>query len=264
MEDLGSRIKFTRMRKNISQRKLAQELGISPARLSNWERGLSRPNTEFIEKIAQILGVDYYDLVDMDFEAETVFDFMELHGREFHGELANTPEYQDYQVDMALVKRVRALDPSGRRFIYQVLEHEEQRLAQLEKLKNEPRISHPVYLLAASAGSGQFLDSDQYDLVDFPEDAVPRESNFGVRVTGDSMVPDYPDGSIVFVKRAKELNPGDIGVFTLNEESYVKQLGEHNNLVSLNSAYDDIHIRDCDDCKIVGKVVGVYDGKGEK
>lgn len=119
-------------------------------------------------------------------------------------------------------------------------------------------LAQPVFLLAASAGTGQFLDSDDYELVDFPEDVVPRESNFGVRVAGDSMEPEYPDGSVVFVKKVKTINPGDVGVFILNDEAYLKILGKDNTLQSINPKYKDIHLREFDDLRLVGKVVGVY------
>ena len=48
--------------------------------------------------------------------------------------------------------------------------------------------SLPLYSLAVSAGTGQFLDGESYEMQPVgPE--VPEEANFGVRVAGDSMEP---------------------------------------------------------------------------
>lgn len=54
----------------------------------------------------------------------------------------------------------------------------------------EPAVlrSLPLYSLAVSAGTGQFLDGESYEMQPVgPE--VPEEANFGVRVAGDSMEP---------------------------------------------------------------------------
>lgn len=117
-------------------------------------------------------------------------------------------------------------------------------------------IFKPIYDLSVSAGTGQFLDSDNYEMKEFPEYLVPQDSTFAVRVSGDSMEPNIKDGSIVFVRHAKELDVGDVGIFILNNESYIKQLGADNNLISFNPKYKDIIINEYDDLRVVGKVVG--------
>ena len=56
--------------------------------------------------------------------------------------------------------------------------------------------SLPLYSLAVSAGTGQFLDGESYEMQPVgPE--VPEEANFGVRVAGDSMEPHFHDGQTV-------------------------------------------------------------------
>ena len=56
--------------------------------------------------------------------------------------------------------------------------------------------SLPLYSLAVSAGTGQFLDGESYEMQPVgPE--VPEEANFGVRVAGDSMEPRFHDGQTV-------------------------------------------------------------------
>lgn len=55
---IGTNIKKLRKRKlKISQEKLASLVGVKPASVSRWEKGLSEPKHENLEKIAEVLGV---------------------------------------------------------------------------------------------------------------------------------------------------------------------------------------------------------------
>jgi repressor LexA len=121
-------------------------------------------------------------------------------------------------------------------------------------------IARPLYDLPASAGNGHFLDGEHYEMVDFPANAVPPDSTFCVRIAGDSMEPEFHDHDIVFVKQMPMIESGQIGVFVLNGEGYIKQYfedGENCSLVSLNPEYDPIVITECDSLKVVGKVVQI-------
>ena len=53
-----------------------------------------------------------------------------------------------------------------------------------------------------------------------PED--PRGAAFAIRVDGNSMEPDFPDGSIAFVNH-DEMRDGDIGVFCVDGATVIKQ-----------------------------------------
>lgn len=122
-------------------------------------------------------------------------------------------------------------------------------------------VTRPVYDLPASAGTGQFLDGYSYTNMEFPESAVPPSSTFGVRIAGDSMEPEYFDQDIVFVRQQPTLENGDIGIFVLNGDGYLKQfeiMDDGYSLVSLNSKYPDIHITEGCAIRIVGKVLGKW------
>ena len=111
-----------------------------------------------------------------------------------------------------------------------------------------------LYDIPAAAGLGSFLDSDAYE--DFEVDkTVPMEADFAVRISGDSMTPRFVDRQIVFVKEQRALEIGDIGVFELDGDAYIKRLGR-GELVSLNELYKPIVIRDYQSFHIFGKVVG--------
>ena len=96
-----------------------------------------------------------------------------------------------------------------------------------------------VGILGASAGTGDFLDEGGFEKVSFPESAVPKNADFGIRVDGNSMEPVYHDGQIVWVKRCDRLAPGDIGIFTYDGSGYIKQYSEVEPKESNRDAFTD-------------------------
>ena len=116
----------------------------------------------------------------------------------------------------------------------------------------------PLYRLAVSAGTGEFLDGEGYDAVEVGEEVSPL-ADFGVRISGDSMEPRFVHGQIVWVKRQETLRTGEIGVFLYNGAGYCKRLersGGRVELVSLNSAYAPIRVGPADELRVFGRVVG--------
>lgn len=115
------------------------------------------------------------------------------------------------------------------------------------------------YQLPVSAGNGQFLDSDDYEIVDVGNE-VPLKATFGVDITGDSMEPDYPDGSTAWVKRQEVIDNGQIGVFILNGEGFIKKYRKADNgieLISINPKYKPIEISKDDNLRCYGLVLAV-------
>lgn len=121
-----------------------------------------------------------------------------------------------------------------------------------------------VFNESAAAGLGNYLsDSNHnYEYMEFPVAEVPARANFGVLISGDSMEPLIKNGEIVWVEPAPEVNNGDIGIFSLNGESYCKKLHiEYNgsgrvvSLLSLNEDYKPIRIHESDDLRTFGKVL---------
>lgn len=51
----GDRIREGRKAAGLTQRQLAQQLGVTNTSISNWEKGLSRPDADMIQKLCQIL-----------------------------------------------------------------------------------------------------------------------------------------------------------------------------------------------------------------
>lgn len=91
------------------------------------------------------------------------------------------------------------------------------------KVKNNiVYIDKRISLLPASAGPGAFLEDEYFETVSFPESSVPKNADFGVRVSGDSMEPVYHDGQIVWVERCSQLSPGEVGLFQYDGDGYIK------------------------------------------
>ena len=115
----------------------------------------------------------------------------------------------------------------------------------------------PLYSLAVSAGTGQFLDGENYEMVEAGAE-VPEGSNFGVRVAGDSMEPRYHDGQIIWVRQQRSLMTGEIGIFLYDGCAYLKELAvgkETLALHSLNPRYEDIIISPELPLRVLGKVL---------
>lgn len=59
----GEKIRNARKALGLTQRQLAQQLGVSNTSVSNWEKGLSRPDADMIQSLCGILRLqpnDFY------------------------------------------------------------------------------------------------------------------------------------------------------------------------------------------------------------
>ena len=60
---IGAQIKALRKQRNLSQSRLAEELGVSFQAVSNWERGAAPPDLENLVQLAACFGVLVDDLL---------------------------------------------------------------------------------------------------------------------------------------------------------------------------------------------------------
>ena len=114
------------------------------------------------------------------------------------------------------------------------------------------------YELPAAAGTGEPLGNTYYtDTIQVETQRLPRNAHICIRVHGNSMEPAYHDGEVVFVQRldGESVRVGEIGIFILNGDGYIKRLGQ-GVLESLNPAYAPIPIHDYDDLRCQGRVLG--------
>lgn len=114
------------------------------------------------------------------------------------------------------------------------------------------------YRLSASAGLGDFLDTDP----DADEiEVTNQECTFAVRISGDSMEPDYSDGDIALVKQCDVIRNAHVGIVSYRGDCYCKKIVKTSKeilLVSENKKYAPIRVDpiDIDDYHLFGEVVG--------
>jgi phage repressor protein C with HTH and peptisase S24 domain len=113
-----------------------------------------------------------------------------------------------------------------------------------------------------SAGPGIWQDDDLEEEVVVPDHLAPTHSDGIAQVVGDSMLPNYQDGDLLFIQYREQVDFGQIGVFKYNGENYVKKirktpLGEIR-LESLNPLYEDLIVSESDELYTVGRIIGSY------
>lgn len=117
------------------------------------------------------------------------------------------------------------LDRWGRQAVRELVETEIARCedeAQLREslLKEEPKVI-PLYNSPAAAGYASPIFGDDFEPYELkPED--PQGAVFAVKVSGDSMEPYFPNGSVAFCSK-DPIADGEVGVFCLDGESFIKQ-----------------------------------------
>lgn len=65
MEDLNQ-LKLVLVKKKKTNKWLAEQLGCAPTTVSKWCTNSSQPSLESIEKIANLLDIDYTELIRID------------------------------------------------------------------------------------------------------------------------------------------------------------------------------------------------------
>lgn len=230
---IGEIIAKSREENNISQKELASLLSLEGVQVTNqavskWENGSTLPNAvQFLALCKTLAITDIYGTF-IGKQRKTPFDTLNHEGKkkveEYIDLLLRSGLYTDYSTESKIIP-LRVL---------------------------------PLYHISVSAGTGQFLDSDHYDMIEVGEE-VPVSANFGVRISGDSMQPRFIDGQIVWVQQQQTIQNGEIGIFLYNGDAYCKKFEcgtDGISLISLNKTYEPIHIGESDELRVFGKVVG--------
>lgn len=105
-----------------------------------------------------------------------------------------------------------------------------------------------------SAGTGQYVFDDiPPEMIEVESNHITMQADFAVGVNGDSMEPTYKDRDVLLIKKQPSVNIGEISIFMIDGEAFVKELG-HNVPVSHNPKYAPIPFSESISC--IGKVLG--------
>lgn len=127
---------------------------------------------------------------------------------------------------------------------------------------NIPSYKIPYFSdIQASAGYGILnKDDDIGEFIEVPA-TLKSDYNIAVKVSGDSMEPQFQNGDIVVVNTSlTELKFDRFFVVNYDDYVYLKKIIEKDDIVCLHSVnpyYPDIKVEDCDKFKIIGQVVSV-------
>ena len=236
MKQIGERIKAARTNKNLTQGEFAKLIGAKSASVvSSWDMGVAKPDCERLAAICQVLGVTPDNLLGFQSDAYTTSEISVIH-------------------------KYRALDDRGRTVVNNILNTEYEIVCAAVQKKKARVIRLDYYTMPASAGTGTFLDSEEAIDIFVPECAEAEEADFVLSVSGDSMEPTFHDGDKIYISKQDAINVGEIGIFVINGDAYVKELG-NGKLISHNEKYKPITLKSDDSIFCCGRVLGVVQSK---
>lgn len=229
------------------------KINISTKTLYGYESGLSMPNADIFVALCRIYKCDNpMDIFGNPSIAPTDNWLIEkYHALDEHGK-----KHIDYELDRE-TQRVQALTQKDAA----IADLRQQLESQLPLSSSVGEATHPYYIAyyqrVASAGNGEYLFDDiPSDLIGVKDTPMARQADFVLGVIGDSMEPTYHDGDRVFVEKTDMVEIGEIGIFFVGSQCYIKEAGI-DGLVSHNKKYDTIP--GTENIRCVGRVLGKAD-----
>ena len=234
MSSIGARIKEYRLLRGMTQQEIADALGESSGRvIYHWEKGSGRPDCDKLAKLCDLLGVSADELIG-----------------------CKVMHHRPTATEWNMIQKYRALDEHGKEVVDYLIEVEHKRIAVAEKKPKLRMLKIDYYTLPASAGTGNFLDSEFAEELLVPESDIAEQADFVISVGGDSMEPIFHNGDKVFVEKCDSVDIGEIGIFVVNGDVYIKELG-NKCLISHNEKYTPIRIGESDSVYCCGRVIGI-------
>lgn len=218
------KLKARRKELKLTQKEIAEQLGISFQAYSAWERGIKEPSKEKVSQLENILKVP-----------------------------------KGYFTQIEIVRLYHSLSKQGREKVVlyaRNLAQEEQ--AQKVTAMPERLYEYRVYERMSAGIGASVYDDQNFDTVYFNEELA---HDFASWVSGDSMEPKYQNGSVALIRETGFDYDGAVYAVVCNNQTYIKRVYREENglrLVSINPKYKDIFISYEEDPRIVGIIVGNF------
>ncbi|MEZ3443617.1 MAG: XRE family transcriptional regulator [Lachnospiraceae bacterium] len=250
MKNIGDTLKKLREENGMTRKEAADKLkslgiDISDKTLYGYESGRNSANADMFLSLCKIYKCNNI----METFSDTVEDI-----------LFTNNEWE-------MIEKYRGLDFHGKEMVDFTLLKEWERSKEFSKktddIKVEPtELSAEIvsmriinyYYRVASAGTGQIIfDMPPTKRIEIPNTPEYRKVDYAIGVNGTSMEPLYHDGDMLLVEMRDDIEVGEIGIFRINGESFVKKRGE-TELISLNPDAKNIPLNESAGC--MGKVIG--------
>ena len=238
-------LKTLRETLGITQKEFADSLSIKLTTYNGYETGSREPKSDFLIAVAKKYGV--------------TIDYLMGYSDSPYLTSEGTPNFKLSTQEANDIKKYRTLDKYGKETVSGVLEFEFKRCKEQNKEEISSSLTADIIYLpdpiqAASAGYGQLADDDTANMIAIQANSITSKANYIMRVSGDSMEPKFFDGQRVLVRNQPMIEPGEIGIFLIEGERYIKiYCGDH--LESANPDYPDRQFDEYSKC--LGKVLGV-------
>lgn len=212
-EEIGKVLKSLRIESGKTQKEVAALIGRTQQIVGHWETGYAQPDANTLFTLCNIYGTT----------VDEAFGFKKEN-------ISITKK------DIALLEQYHGLDSFGRETVDIALSRETSRVQQISNALASRPAALRIYTFMhkiACAGNGFYFEDIPTDTVEAP---YMEGADFIIGVSGDSMEPTYSDGDLVYVQQCQVINIGDIGIFSYNNECFIKEAGE-NGLISHNKRY---------------------------
>ena len=216
----------------MSQAELAEKTGVSRNTVAGWETGHSRPDPDTIP---------------------TLCDALRISINRFFGR-----ESKRSEVEQKILSLFTSLENGDRQVIlWQMEALRDRRAAQRAAEEAVPPKVVSLFMndLGAAAGFGTVLGEAQGERITLLADPETERADEVITVCGNSMEPTFMDGERVLVEHTGHLRYGEIGIFLVDNEGYIKEYRE-DGLHSHNPAYRTMTFREDQSVRCIGRVIG--------
>jgi len=266
-KEVAKALRSARRNAGLTCKEVASVVDKSEKTVSAWEHCNGQPDVTSLFRLCKLYNISSIDEMLGAVIADNLFDTLRIEEKDLlstYREL--TPNSKQIVMTVANLERkhIDAVKQGATpiRILPKTKSEMDARVdAKLERKSEAERARLiKVFTQSAAAGYGNFVDDSDFEMISVP--SIPHGAEFGIKITGDSMMPNIRHGDIVFVTRQASIEVGEIGIFIYDGGAYCKQLAYRNGtyfLHSLNREYRDIPILD-DSTFTVGKVLGTYNG----
>ena len=233
-KELGAILSSLREASGKSREEVAELLNRSVKTVGHWETGYAQP------------------------DANTLFLLCTIYGADLNASFGFEPTNERPQLSPDALKVAEAyngLDDHGKAAVDSILQCELDRMASKPPEVPATYFVIPFFPHPSSAGTGTEAFGEEPENLRLVKEP-PKGASYVVPVSGDSMEPTYQDGDMVFVTVRNEIDKGQVGIFYMDGQQWIKEKGD-GVLISHNSEYQPRPIVDGAQCQ--GLVLGLCD-----